>query len=733
MLTIAAGWGSNSHACTTLAFLSEKPARNQPCVCCVPLLCLLIAVLEVLGITVILVFFKAACSSNMGAGSSWCMLQERAVQLCKQHSSRQDSTVRSHFTQLPASCKRYATLAEVEQLAAMQQCPAYVKGKTPLLVTCEGVAKALHKCQGLPAAVALLRQPQFSIPSTSAAAGPLHQPQVAQQVQQVAAMAALTAVPAPAVAGVTGQDHTSATCLTNLPDTLVEGRYTQQQLQQAHYGFHKQAGGVPPQVLTGLAGLQHWACQPIMLSRPWHMKCLASNTWSGVRNELARFLGFCSMMEGVEQPCLHHCLNGQLVIYFLSFLQERGVAPNQMRDMVSNIKRACTYLHATNQLSPSVQLQLPAYLTWLHNLQHQVGNLQPLASGTQQHQQQQDMWLEEPVKILHCITSLHLAGVSLVWQVQQGGIHPSLGVTMHIMQAAMCCLLFGFVPCMRPSMVVSLQVPGYAGPCTWEDCQHKTLCPGNRLEWAVNSSSSNSSSSGSWEGAQLHVVIVHHKNSYKGKDRTISYALPADINPLLVFMVTVGQQVLQGQGLVFCMPGGAPMTEGRLRLWWKHAIKPAGISLPPQQARGAFVTLLKEAEKEDIVLKGDNLDSNAAAAFAMGTSIRMWRTVYDKLAELRAVQAVVCAMAWWRENVLQLGYTGKALQDALACKQAATAAGVAHVPAAAVAAAPAQWDESGSEGEWEEEEEEDSTSEEEEWEEGMADDHPTTEEEQEYY
>jgi hypothetical protein len=51
----------------------------------------------------------------------------------------------------------------------MQQCPAIVKGQGLLLVTCEGVAKALHKRQGLPAAIALLRQPQFSIPSTSAA------------------------------------------------------------------------------------------------------------------------------------------------------------------------------------------------------------------------------------------------------------------------------------------------------------------------------------------------------------------------------------------------------------------------------------------------------------------------------------------------------------------------------------------------------------------------------------
>jgi hypothetical protein len=155
-----------------------------------------------------------------------------------------------------------------------------------------------------------------------------------------------------------------------------------------------------------------------------------------------------------------------------------------------------------------------------------------------------------------------LQPAAVVWQVQVAGIPPTLTTTMHIMQAAMCCLLFGFVPCMRPNMVVSLHVPGYEGPCTWPDCQHKHRCKGNRLVWAASSNNSSSSSTCSdWGGPQLQVVIVHHKNSNKGWDRSITYALPADINPLLVYMVTHGQQLLQGQGRVFCLPGGGAMTK----------------------------------------------------------------------------------------------------------------------------------------------------------------------------
>jgi hypothetical protein len=470
------------------------------------------------------------------------------------------------------------------------------------------------------------------------------------------------------------------------------------------------------------------------------MKPLACSTWAGIQNEVSRFLGFCSMMEGVETPCLHHCLNGQLVIYFTSFLQERGVAPNQMRDMVSNLSRVCTYLEATSQLSPPVLQLLPAYMTWMDNLSHQVGNLQPLPRPSLQELQQQGKWME-PLLLLQCISSVHLAASSLVWQVEMAGITPTLTTTMHIQQAAMCCLLFGFVPCMRPSMVVSLHVPEYEGPCTWPDCQHKHMCKGNRLVWATSSSSSSSSSSSdsAWGGPQLLVVIVHHKNSNKGWDRSITYALPSDINPLFVYMVRHGQLLLQGQGRVFCLPGGGAMTTSRVRLWWKHVVKQGGATMPPQQARAAFVTLLRDAEREGIVLKGGDLQHLAAAAFAMGTSIRMFRGVYDRVAELRAVQATVDAMKYWRWEVLEIeaGMAAAALQDALATMRAAVAAGggAAHVAAAAVAAAPARWEgvvgedgEDSSEGEWEDDEEE-----EEEWDEGMCDNHPTSEEEPEYY
>jgi hypothetical protein len=231
-------------------------------------------------------------------------------------------------------------------------------------------------------------------------------------------------------------------------------------------------------------------------------------------------------------------------------------------------------------------------------------------------------------------------------------------------------------------------------------------------------------------------VIVHHKNSNKGWDRSITYALPADINPLLVYMVTHGQQLLQGQGRVFCLPGGGAMTTSRVRLWWKHVVKQGGGTMPPQQARAAFVTLLRDAEGEGIVLKGGSLQHLAAAAFAMGTSIRMYRSVYDRWAEQRAVQAAVKALHHWRWEVLEqeAGMAAAALQDALAANKAALAAGggAAHVPAAAVAVAPARWEgvvcedgESSSEGEWEDDDQE---GEEEEWDARLCDDHLSSEE-----
>jgi hypothetical protein len=295
-----------------LGFASGARTKSEAKTLCVPvpLLCCQPAVLQVLGSTVLVVLASAAGSLSWRCGSSWCMVQDKAVGLCKHHQppqcSKADSTIRGFFTTLPARMRRYASHREVQQLSAQQECPARPKGRGVQLVTLEGVARVLERCGGLPAAVAALRQPCFSIPTHSAAAGPLHQPLVAQQVQQVAAVAALTAAPPPA------------------------------------------------------------------------------------------------------------------------------------------------------------------------------------------------------------------AAAAVVWQVQVAGIPPTLTTTMHIMQAAMCCLLFGFVPCMRPSMVVSLHVPGYEGPCTWPDCQHKHRCKGNRLVWAASSNSSNSSSCSDWGGPQLQVVMCAPQKQQQG-------------------------------------------------------------------------------------------------------------------------------------------------------------------------------------------------------------------------
>jgi hypothetical protein len=436
--------------------------------------------------------------------------------------------------------------------------------------------------------------------------------------------------------------------------TLPSNKFTQQQLDVNRYGLSSQ-GGVPPDVEFEMAQFKQWCCTPVFLTRPAHMKFIASSTWACVENQVLRFLGFCKGVCGVQQPCLHHCLNANLVVGCLAFVQEREMSTSKQAAMAYNISRVCTYLQCTLQLSASDNQHITAYMCWLDRLAKQLDKQQPLPRATLQEQQEAGLWMQ-PLHLLQCITQVHQEAVLLVQQQQQQAVElPSQGLILQVMHAAMCCMVFGFVPPIRVSCVLSLQAPSYSGPCLWTDCHHKSLCRGNRLQWVRGSNHT-----------ALQIVLVHHKNSNKGHDREISYVLPYEVCVLLVWLLGLAREAMDAQDspYMFCSPWGEPYNHTKFNKVWQEAVMPSGYSMPPQKGRPAFVTLLNDAARLGIVLQEEgNLTVRAAAAFAMGTSIRMWRSVYDKLAEQRAVQAGIDSMQYWRQRVLVEGWQGAGQVD----------------------------------------------------------------------
>lgn len=435
---------------------------------------------------------------------------------------------------------------------------------------------------------------------------------------------------------------------------------------------------------------------PIQLDRPKEIRPLAYATWQGYKSELNRFMGYCRLYEGVEEPTLHHFLNEPLLLSFISFLRARGVQPTQLSDMVGHARRVALYLHATDSLSPTCSSLFQGHLKRLDNLSCQLRyNLQPMPKQTQGELEEAGRWME-PVQLLHCITKVHEAACKLL---PQHNTSIELQSAISIMEACMCCCFFGFITAMRPSIIITLSLPGSCG-CLWPNCQHKDKCLGNRLEWCPGTGASSSSNSSS--EPKLRLVAPHHKTNPNAKQKPISFVLPPELQELFQFHVKVGLPLIRDalgvggdDGHVFVWHStGKPVSPQQVSQLWNRVVLPPCFHFGPQVARAAFCTLVRD----DAVASG--LPSNFTedgAAMVMGNSILMWDEVYDRDYRQRLAQAAVDNLAAWRQRLLastpsafEPPVAGAAVAavgvDAPLVTRGAQPTSVGHVAAAAAAA-----------------------------------------------
>lgn len=211
-----------------------------------------------------------------------------------------------------------------------------------------------------------------------------------------------------------------------------------------------------------------------------------------------------------------------------------------------------------------------------------------------------------------------------------------------------------------------------AGPCTWRDCQRKSTCKGNRVEpvpgaFQAVSLPSSSSSSGPFQlqVQQYRLMTPHHKNE-RHSGRPIDYQLPPELCLLLHFhlrhglkaiMVTLEEdeegweealQAFRALPFVFVMGSTRkPLVKQQASQVWKRLVLPEAYRFGPQVARSAFAAGIRNQQLPRPEF------SAAAAAEAMGHSLQVWDSTYDRLYTQQAVQRSVDLMASWRQGVLQ--------------------------------------------------------------------------------
>lgn len=566
--------------------------------------------------------------------AQWMLPVPAAVQLVHQQLPHLSiKHLQNRFAGVHSKHKRAASSREVNFL--VQQGVLKASSRNVMLVCISAAVVVMQQLHVHREVVAELHACTEVMPTSAAAQQPLAH-----------ARATTTVAAAATPPGGVGVDGTAPCIQHHMPVTLPHRPYTPEQLKQ-RYGLHALANldNAHMQLLeAALSQLQQWCCTPVQLNRPSHMRAWTPATWEGNVKELHRYLGFICMHCGVEQPTLHHFLNGHLVMQCVDFLQQRGVQPQQLGDMVGLVSRVTTYLHATQQLSDSCQQLVAGYQHTLHTLQTQVSALQPHPRPALDELEAQGKWME-PQQLMVAVQTVYAAATRLVTSKKA----PSASTALQVMHSAMSCFMFGYLPPLRPSVIASLQMPEYTGPCMWEGCQHPEKCKGNRLQWHGSSSHSSSTTTSS---SSIRLVAPHHKSGKHVSSQPIDCVLPAELSTLMLFHLHKGRQLLVqsyvAEGLqepttVFITEQGTSCTAAEVSQVWRDTVLPPGYNFGPQTARGAFVTL---ARGDDCFVEP------AGAAAVMGHSLNMWDTVYDKQARQKGVQAAVDGLADWRKKVV---------------------------------------------------------------------------------
>jgi hypothetical protein len=388
--------------------------------------------------------------SNTRTQQQWVVLPH-AVQLFVKNSKYSESTIRVALSGSTSSTTsnqyRRATPSE---LAWLKQQGAVDRRST--LVALVSLSKCLEvgKGHGVPTHILeqLKQQPQaVSLPTTAMAAAPAP-PQPTPTAAHTASMP--------------GQySRTAAAIQPVCPATLPPAPWSQEEVQVRQYGLttlQSARGEVLDSVMAWLQQLEAWSCAPLRFDRPREISMLAASSWAGNKGEILRFMGFIHLHKGVQEPKLHHYLNGFLLAEFISFLQARDLQPQQLADAVHQAERVVAFLAHTGKLSSADYQLYPTYRLWLANMAGQLAsNLQPAPKPSLQERLQQGTWMKAE-DLMVCMQQVMDEATAV-----EDRVDSDMDAAKQVQYAAFCCSTFGWVPPLRGSVLISLQHPDYSG------------------------------------------------------------------------------------------------------------------------------------------------------------------------------------------------------------------------------------------------------------------------------
>ena len=587
-------------------------------------------------------------------GSTWFLVAQLATQLPSVVTSTSTSAIRRALTSMSKPATRDATAEQVQAFksAGALSARANIKGNTLISKT-----TVLHLLSILQAPADIVAAIRNCIPAM-----PRQAPAAAADDDDVGGDDG----GGEGAAAASNRSSNSVVCFPAvLPNTLPDLTFTQEQLKK-HYGLHSSVVGkrVLARFVRGpLSLLKKWCMSKVELSRPLQFTtALASESWDKVEKGICSFLGFCLhiMQVGQGSMSLACYLQPSLVLAFVQFGIQRKVLPTTLTFHCDVAIRVASFLMACNMGAMTrAQKELAStYATHLQSLKGQLtANVRPLVGYSIRPRDPDvlaalDKWMEADM-LVECVMKAH-SRACLAIAAHPPGTPVPLELAALVQGTLIGCLCFGFLPPIRPSIIMSLMAPSPLCPCPHPDCQHKHRCRGNRVTFD-RAAAAAAAAAGTW---QWSLCVVHHKNSrWWGPKALIECPLPYELATLTNFMVygggcaAIARTRAPGEHppYLFINPSTLkPLTYTDVGLAWsENILRGSGVSFPPQFCRAVFVQERRGPDARAVPGMTDQ-----AAAKVLGHSLDQWDRTYDRQFLSRQVGALPAALRQWRQELM---------------------------------------------------------------------------------
>lgn len=380
---------------------------------------------------------------------------------------------------------------------------------------------------------------------------------------------------------------------------------------------------------TELHAFKEHCLTDIVIGREGGM--VSSSTWGDYEGHVMLFLGYIHQYLNVPKPSLKHYAQADLVAKYVRSRIAVGNSGHTLMFGLAVAKRVVLFLES-QAYAVGLSPQIKELHAWLGGLQAQVQASYPPRKRKVDELAQHNKWVSSAELVL--LLSSQKAAIEAECT-DVAVLAPAQAC--ELMDVALACTLFGWIPPMRSSVVRTLFSPHSCDRCQDPDCRVKPLCRGNRLVLLPSGS--------------MKFYIPHHKNQQRWG--AIEFELPEDLTALLKLYIDKSLPALQSRhnaidkhAWLFPAPDGQAFTKPSFNRHWLELMNRwGGPDMSPHSLRSVFVT---ERRRVDRVPGPED----ATAAYVMGNTTGVWQRYYDMQVPQTTMQKGIKAMAEWRTALL---------------------------------------------------------------------------------